>query len=85
MRDFEDMFTGLGYLPGKDHKEIDPDMRPVQHTPQRVTVPLKAKHKEKIDEMEKQGIIIQEIKLTDWISNLVAVQKPGKLKVCIDP
>lgn len=42
MRDFEDMFTGLGYLPGKDHKEIDPDMRPVQHTPQRVTVPLKA-------------------------------------------
>jgi len=82
MRDFEDMFTGLGYLPGKDRKEI-------QTWDQFSILPsvsqYHSKHKEKIDEMEKQGIIIQEIKLTDWISSLVAVQKPRKLKVCIDP
>ena len=35
--------------------------------------------------MEKEGIIIQETKPTDWISSLVAVQKPGKLRVCIEP
>ena len=35
--------------------------------------------------MEKQRIIIHETKPTDWISGLVAVQKPGKLRVCIDP
>ena len=85
MRDFEDVFTGLGCLPGEYHIEIDPSIRPVQHTPRRVPVPLKAKLKEKIDEMEKEGIIIQETKPTDWISSLVAVQKPGKLRVCIDP
>ena len=32
----------------------------------------------------KQGIIVKETKPTEWISSLVAVQKPGKLRVCID-
>lgn len=45
MRDFQDVFTGLGCLPGEYHIEIDPDIRPVQHTPRRVPVPLKAKLK----------------------------------------
>ena len=35
--------------------------------------------------MEKQGIIVKESQPTEWISSLVAVQKPGKLRVCIDP
>lgn len=28
-----DQFTGLGYLPGEYHIEINPDIRPAQHTP----------------------------------------------------
>ena len=85
MRDFEDEFTGLGCLPGEYHIDIEPNVRPVQHTPRCVPVLLKAKLKEKIEEMEKEGIIIQETKPTDWINSLVAVQKPGKLRACIDP
>ena len=77
MRDFQDVFTGLGCLHGEYHIETDPNIRPVQHTPRRVPVPLKAKLKEKINEMEKEGIIIQETKPTDWISSLEALQKPG--------
>ena len=46
---------------------------------------LKSKLKEKIDEMEKQGIIVKETQTTEWISSLVAVQKSAKLRVCIDP
>ena len=57
MRDFEDVFTGIGCLPG--------NITPVQHTPRHVPVLLRAKLKEKIDEMEKEGIIIQESKPTD--------------------
>ena len=60
-------------------------MKPVQHAPRRVPVPLKAKLKEKIEEMEQHGIIIKETEPTEWISSLVAVQKPEKLRVCIDP
>ena len=85
MRDYDDVFTGLGCLPGEYHIEVDPDIKPVQHAPQRVPVPLKARLKEKIAEMEKHGIIVRETEPTDWISSLVAVQKPGKLRVCIDP
>ena len=75
MGDFEDVFAGLGCLPGEYQIEIDPNIRPVQHAPRRVPVPLKTKLKEKIDEMEKEGIIIQETKPTDWISGLEAVQE----------
>ena len=46
---------------------------------------LKAKLKKKIKEMEKEGIIIQQTNPTDWISSLVTVKKPGKLRVCTDP
>ena len=85
LRDYDDVFTGLGYLPGEYHIEVDPDVKPVQHAPRRVPVPLKAKLKEKIEEMEQHGIIIKETEPTEWISSLVAVQKPEKLRVCIDP
>ena len=85
MRDYDDVFTGLGCLPGENHIEVDSDIKPVQHAPRRVPVPLKARLKEKIAKMEKQGIIVRETEPTDWISSLVAVQKPGKLRVCIDP
>ena len=85
LRDYDDVFTGLGCLPGEYHIEVDPDVKPVQHAPRRVPVPLKAKLKEKIEEMEQHGIIIKETEPTEWISSLVAVQKPEKLRVCIDP
>ena len=42
------------------------------------------KVKEDIDEMEKQRIIVKETPPKEWISSLVAVQKPGKLRVCVD-
>ena len=82
MRDFEDVFTGLGYLPGEYHIEIDPDIRPVQYTSRQVLVPLKAKLKEKICEMEKEGIIVQETKPTDWISSLSVLESAGN---CFEP
>ena len=85
MREYEDAFTGLSCLPGEYHIEAHPAIKPVQHAPRRVPVPIKSKLKEKIDEMEKQGIIFKETKPTGWISSLVAVQKPGKLRMWIDP
>ena len=67
------------------HIKVDPDIKPIQHAPRRVPVPLKARLKEKIDQMEKEGITVRETEPTDWISSLVAVPKHEKLWVCIDP
>ncbi|XP_077985293.1 uncharacterized protein LOC144439935 [Glandiceps talaboti] len=85
IREYKDVFTGQGCLPGEYHIQIDSTVQPVQHAPRRVPVPLKEKLKTKIDEMEKQGIIAKVTEPTDWISSLVAVQKPNKLRVCLDP
>ena len=46
---------------------------------------LKKRLKQKIDEMEEKGIIAKVDKPTAWISSLVAVVKPNKVRVCIDP
>ena len=85
LKEYEDVFKGLGCLEGEYHIDIDETVKPVQHAPRRVPVPLKEKLKEKIMKMEQDGIIAKVTKPTDWISSLVAVQKPNKLRICIDP
>ena len=82
---YRDVFEGLGCLPGDYHIEIDPTVLLVQHAPRRAPVALKAKLKEKITELERKGIITRVDEPTAWISSLVAVLKPGKIRVCIDP
>ncbi|XP_070535144.1 uncharacterized protein [Ptychodera flava] len=56
MSEYNDVFTGLGCLPGKYYIDIDPIVRPVQHAPRRVPVPLTETLRAKIDEMEKQDL-----------------------------
>ena len=81
VKEYEDVFTGLGCFSGEYHIKVDTNIAPAQHVPRRVLVPLKGKLKTKIEEMEKQGIIVKETGPTEWISSLVAVQKPGKSRV----
>jgi hypothetical protein len=86
MCDYKDVFTGLGCLPGKYHIDIDPEVKPVQHAPRRVPVPLKAQLKAKILEMEEMGVIEKVNGPSEWISSLVAVKKgDNKLRLCMDP
>jgi len=82
---YADVFQGLGCLDGDYHIELDPSVSPVQHVPRRVPVALKQQLKEKLDSLAAQGIIQSVSSPTPWISNLVAIKKPGKLRVCIDP
>ena len=81
---YDDVFEGLGCLLGEYHIEIDTKI-PVQHSPQRAPVALKEKLKQKLQELESKGIIAKVEKSTPCISSLVAVLKPGKIWVCIDP
>ena len=85
LKDLDNVFCGLSCLPVEYDIEVVPSVKPVQHVPIRVPIRLRAKLKEKIDEMEKQRIIDEERGPTEWISSLVAVQKPGKVRVCIGP
>ena len=78
---YDDVFKGLGCLGNEYHIDVDNSVVPVQHVPRRVPVEMKESLKQKLAELTKQGIIT---KVTPWISNMVAVTKPGKLRLCID-
>ena len=41
--------------------------------------------KAKIAELEAKGIIQKETEPTDWISSMVVVAKPQKIRICWDP
>ena len=82
---YSDIFTGLGKLPGVYKIEMDPDIKPVQHNPRRVPLPVKAELKKKIRGLEQAGIIQKVTEPTPWISSMVVVRKPNKLRICLDP
>lgn len=59
--------------------------QPVQHVPCRVPKTLKEKVMTAIRQMEKNRIIARLTVPTKWISSMVAIEKPGKFCICIDP
>ena len=84
IHDYKDMFSGLGKLPGAYHIETDPSLKPVQNNPRRFPIPVQEELKDKIDELERKGILAKVKKPTPWISSMVVVRKPNKLRVCLD-
>jgi transposase InsO family protein len=81
---YKDVFEGLGHI-GDASFVVDPECTPVQHCPRRVPVTLHKEVKEKIADLEEKGIIKKETEPTDWISSMVVVAKPNKIRICLDP
>lgn len=46
---------------------------------------LQKKVKEKIAEVERKGIIQKVAEPTPWISSMIVVTKPGKIRISLDP
>ncbi|KAJ8006345.1 hypothetical protein DPEC_G00134270 [Dallia pectoralis] len=83
---YHDVFNGpIDSLPGNLHFELDDTVAPVQCAPRNVPVALKAAVKAQLDQHERDGHLVTVTQPTDWISNLVIVKKPEKLRLCIDP
>ena len=57
----------------------------VENPPRKVTVSLKDKIKEELDRMEQTGVIDRQTKPTYWVNSMVAVVKPNKNRICIEP
>ena len=82
---YQDLVRGLGKLPGMHHIQIDPTVNPVVEAPRRIPLALRSQVKEKLDRMQQLGVIAPVSKPTGWVSSMVTVVKPGKLRICIDP
>ena len=85
LEEYKDVFQGLGRLPGEYHMELDPSVLPVQHAPRKVPIHLKPQVEERIRQMEDMGVIARVTEPTRWISSMVVVQQPNKLRICLDP
>lgn len=80
--EFQDIFEGLGCLPGDFHLDIEPEAMPVKDEPSRVPIPLK----EKLKELVSLNITAKVTEPTDWISSrpMVIVMKINKIRICLD-
>ena len=82
---YADVFQGLGTLLGQYHIEIDRDVNPIVHGPPRVPMALRDKLKHELHEMVNDDIIAPVSEPTEWVSSLLFVSKPGKLRITMDP
>ncbi|XP_062611128.1 uncharacterized protein K02A2.6-like [Saccostrea cucullata] len=81
-----DLFEGLGCLPGEQKLSIDPDITPVVSPCRKIPFALHEKLKDELKRMEDMGVICKETEYTDWVSPIVIVlKKDGKIRVCLDP
>ena len=83
---YQDVFSGLGQIPGEYEIQVDRNIEPVQHRPRRTPILIKPDIVKKVKELEELGVISRVGEPTPWISSYVAVRKSnGKIRICIDP
>ena len=86
IKTYDDVFNApVESLPGEVHFELDKDVAPVQASPRNVPVALRDAVKAQLDKHERDGHLASVSEPTEWISNMVIVRQPEKLRICIDP
>lgn len=85
-RDYSNIFSGLGLIQGEYHIVVNPEITPVMNPPRRIPLSLQSKLKETLKKLEDQDVITKVEYHTDWVNNLVIVEKKtGELRLCLDP
>lgn len=85
VKEYSDVFEGLGRFEGKVKLELDEKATPKIQRPRRIALAFNKKLKECLDDMEKSNVICKEDEHTDWVSNILFVQRNGKSRICLDP
>lgn len=83
---YPSVFQGLGKLKGFQLKlHINPTVKPLAQPLRRIPFSRRQKVIEKLDELEKLGVIEKVTTPTTWINPLVAIEKPnGDIRICLD-
>ena len=82
LAEYKDTFQGIGKIPGEVSLKIDPSVTPVAHPPRPVPEALRGAVKDKLDQMEKEGILekIPPGAPTPWCAPMHTVLKKPKSK-----
>ena len=80
------VFNGTGLYKRKYHISLNDDVTPVIQPPRHIAYALRPKLKAALDDLTRKGIVADVDKPTEWVSNLVVVEKKEKsLRLCLDP
>ena len=83
LKDYTDVFTGMGELAGEYTIHTDPNVSPVVHPPCRLPIVLQDAVKSELDAMVEKKVIVPVTEPTPWVSSVVVVQK--KNRIFLDP
>ena len=66
-------------MPKEYNIQLNKDVQPVVHPPQRVPVPKKEAMNKELDQMVADKIVTPVTESTDWVSSVLAVPKDGSV------
>lgn len=86
LTEYQDVFEGVGTFPESLTIKLKDSAVPVVKPPRRVPLTIRERLKRKLDSLEKNGIIEKVSEPSEWVSNIVIIEKPDKsLRICLDP
>lgn len=86
LSNYEELFTGLGCLPGKYHIVVDKSVQPVICASRKIPLGIRDRLAEELKKMEDLGVIRKVSRPTQWVHPLVlAAKKNNGIRVCLDP
>ena len=75
----------VGQLDGCYMIKLGSTVKPVQHAPRKVPVPLREKLKKTLDDLSQKKIIVKMVSPTKWVSSMVVVHKKNNgLRISLD-
>lgn len=83
--EYQELFKGLGCLPGHYSIKLDSTVSPTIHPPRKIPIALQDKVHQELTRMEKTGVIVKQKEPTEWVNSMVVVSKGTKIRICIDP
>ena len=86
IRNYGDVFAGTGLYAQKDCITLKHDSKPVIQQPRHIAYALRSKLKSVLERLARDGIVADVDSPTEWVSNLVVIEKKDKsLRLCLDP
>ncbi|KAK3103001.1 hypothetical protein FSP39_015684 [Pinctada imbricata] len=85
LRKYADVFEGVGRMKGTHHIHVDRNVPPVVHPSRKVPFKMRDKLKDELTRMESLNVIEKVNEPSEWVSSLVVVEKPHKVRICLDP
>lgn len=82
---FPDLWDGIGCLGTPVQFHLKPGIRPRQAPIHRIPVAMQDKVCSEIDRLVASGQLCKMEEPTEWCSNMLIRERPGKLRLCIDP